>query len=96
VSREALAALPALGVDHLKFDQQELRVKAGAVVALRLENRDDREHSFDIDELNVHVPIAIGQASLALFTPDKPGSYTFYCSVPGHRSTMVGTLIVEP
>jgi uncharacterized cupredoxin-like copper-binding protein len=96
VSPQALAALPALGMKHLKFDQQELRVKAGEVVALRLENRDDREHSFDIDELNVHVPIGIGQAGLALFTPDKPGTYTFYCSVPGHRATMVGTLIVEP
>jgi heme/copper-type cytochrome/quinol oxidase subunit 2 len=96
VSPQALAALPALGVKHFKFDQQELRVKAGEVVALRLENRDDRAHSFDIDEFNVHVPIAIGQASLALFTPDKPGTYTFYCSVPGHRSMMVGTLIVEP
>jgi len=96
VSPEALAALPALGVDHFQFDQQELRVKAGQIVALRLENRDDRDHSFDIDEFKVHVPIGRDQPSLALFTPDKPGTYTFYCNVPGHRATMVGTLIVEP
>ena len=96
VSPEALAALPELAMENLHFNQQELRVKAGQIVALRLENRDDRDHSFDIDEFNVHVPIGLGKAGLALFTPDKPGTYTFYCSVPGHRSTMTGTLIVEP
>jgi len=97
VSPEALAALPGLGMEQLKFDQHELRVPAGELIALRLDNRDDREHSFDIDQLNVHVPIAIGQSGLALFTPDKPGTYTFYCNVPGHREAgMVGTLIVEP
>jgi Cupredoxin-like domain len=54
-------------------------------------------HSFDIDELNVHVPMASGKSSLALFKPTKPGTYTFYCSVPGHRELgMQGTLIVEP
>jgi uncharacterized cupredoxin-like copper-binding protein len=96
VSPEMLAALPTLGMGHMQFEQQELRVKAGQMVALRLENHDDREHSFDIDEFNVHVPIGPGQQGLALFTPDQGGTYTFYCSVPGHRVTMVGTLVVEP
>jgi uncharacterized cupredoxin-like copper-binding protein len=97
VSPETLAGLPALGMEQFKFDQQELRVKAGELVALRLDNGDEREHSFDIDELGVHVPIAIGQSGVALFTPEKPGSYTFYCAIPGHRGAgMAGTLIVEP
>jgi hypothetical protein len=64
VSPETLATLPALGIDNFQFDNQELRVKAGELVALRLENRDDREHNFDIDELNVHVPIGISLAIL--------------------------------
>jgi uncharacterized cupredoxin-like copper-binding protein len=97
VSREALAALPGLGMAQFKFDQQELRVTAGELAALRLDNRDDREHSFDIDELEVHVPVAIGQSGVALFMPDQPGTYAFYCNIPGHREAgMAGTLVVEP
>lgn len=97
VSAEALAALPALTTGQLKFDQAEIRVRAGETVALRLENQDASGHSFDIDEFDVHAPMPPGQPGLALFTPKAPGSYTFYCSVPGHREAgMVGTLIVEP
>jgi uncharacterized cupredoxin-like copper-binding protein len=97
VSAEALAQLPELGASHDVFDQKELRAKAGEVVALRLENSDAIGHYFDIDELNVHVPMPSGKPAIALFKPTTPGTYTFYCHVPGHREAgMVGTLIVEP
>jgi heme/copper-type cytochrome/quinol oxidase subunit 2 len=97
VSAEALARLPALTTAHYTFDQAELRAKVGQPVALRLENSDAGAHSFDIDELNVHVPMPAGTPALALFKPSAPGTYTFYCSVPGHSDAgMVGTLIVEP
>ncbi len=69
----------------------------GETVALRLENNDAGAHSFDIDELNVHAPMPAGKIALALFTPTTPGSYTFYCGVPGHiEAGMKGTLVVEP
>lgn len=97
VSAEALAKLPALATLPNAFDRTELRAKAGATVALRLENQDTTSHSFDIDELNVHALMPASATSLALFTPSTPGSYTFYCSLPGHREAgMDGTLIVEP
>jgi plastocyanin len=97
VDPATLASLPPLTSIHVKFDQTELRAKAGEAVALRLENADPSGHSFDIDELNVHVSMPPGEPTLALFTPLTPGTYTFYCSVPGHREAgMVGTLVVEP
>jgi plastocyanin len=97
VSPEVLAQMPALTTANDRFDQAELRAKVGQAVALRLENSDAGAHSFDIDELNVHAPMPAGKPALALFTPITPGSYTFYCDVPGHREAgMVGTLIVEP
>jgi uncharacterized cupredoxin-like copper-binding protein len=97
VSDKALAALPALSAAQTRFDQTELRGKVGEMVALRLENRDTVGHSFDINELDIHVSMPPGQPSLALFKATTPGTYTFYCSVPGHRKAgMVGRLIVEP
>ena len=97
VSAEALAKLPALTTLPTAFDRTELRAKVGETVALRLENQDTQSHSFDIDEFTVHALLPAGATSLALFTPSTPGSYTFYCGLPGHREAgMVGTLVVEP
>lgn len=97
VSAETLASLPALiSVNH-QFDQPELRATVGETVALRLENQDAAGHSFDIDELGLHVSMPPGQPALALFQAGTPGTYTYYCGVPGHREAgMVGTLVVEP
>jgi nitrite reductase (NO-forming) len=72
-------------------------VKAGEMVALCLENRDTAPHSFNIDEFDVHISMQPGESSLALFTASTPGTYIFYCDVPGHRAAgMVSTQIVEP
>jgi uncharacterized cupredoxin-like copper-binding protein len=97
VSAQTLALLPTLSAAHIQFAPTELRVKAGEIVALRLENRDTTPHSFNIDEFGVHISMPPGESSLALFKASTPGTYTFYCDVPGHRAAgMVGTLIVEP
>jgi plastocyanin len=99
VSREALAALPALTTKDYQFAPSEIRAKVGEMVALRLENDDGGAHNFDIDELNVHVPMPSGKPALALFTPTTPGTYTFYChphADKAARTGMIGTLVVEP
>src|SRR6266545_4955086 len=97
VSPETLAQLPALISEPNRFDQAELRARVGETVALRLDNADTMVHSFDIDVFDVHVLMPSDESALALFTPSAPGTYTFYCGVPGHSEAgMVGTLIVEP
>ena len=97
IDAETLDRLPALAAQGLAFDQTEVYAKAGAVVALRLDNADSIDHQFDIDALEVHVAMPAGKRALALFTPPQPGTYAFYCSVPGHRAAgMVGMLIVAP
>ena len=94
-SPEAIAGLPVLKAGNLAFDRAEIRVRAGEIVALRLENTDIGVHAFDIDELGVHVPIGGGTSSFAYFRPATPGTYSFYCGVP-HHEAMRGTLVVEP
>lgn len=98
ISPDVLQALPGLVGKNFEFDQREIRVKAGETVTLRLENADPEGHMFDIDELNVHAPIPVGQTGLAVFKPSKPGTYTFYCAPHYDKATgegMHGTLIVE-
>jgi plastocyanin len=73
-------------------------VRAGELVALRLENADQAPHSFDVDELGVHAPIPVGQSGVAIFRPSAPGTYTFYCAPHFDKASgqgMKGTLIVQ-
>jgi plastocyanin len=81
----------------MRFGQTELRIKTGQEVTLQLENYDTYAHSFDIDELGLHVEMpANNQVTTQLMVPE-PGTYTIYCGVPGHREAgMIATLIVEP
>jgi plastocyanin len=98
VSPDVLADLPLVKVSHHQFEQQEIRVKAGETVGLHLKNDDTVGHSFDVDELNVHVAFGAGKDGLALFKPTTPGSYTFYCAPHYNKQTgegMKGVLIVE-
>jgi plastocyanin len=99
VSAQVFATLPAVTTQNFSFEQPELRVKAGQQVALRLENRDGMTHSFDIDELDVHVPMPGNGTALALFTAGAPGRYTIYCAPHYDRKSGQGmktTLVVEP
>ncbi len=98
VSPEVLQTLPALTGKNFEFDQTEIRVKAGETVALRLENTDPEAHFLDINELNVHAPMPVGQIGVAIFKPTTPGTYTFYCQPHYDQASgqgMHGTLIVE-
>jgi plastocyanin len=97
VDSAVLAQLPAVTLDA--FNGGEIRVKAGQLTALRLENPSGAGHSFDVDELNLHVAMPNGSESLALFSAATPGAYTFYCAPHYDKATgkgMHGTLIVEP
>jgi uncharacterized cupredoxin-like copper-binding protein len=97
LSPESLAALPGLTAKDFLFEQPSLTAKVGETVMLRLDNADTSIHHFDIDAFDVHVPMPSGESAFALFKPTAPGTYTFYCGVPGHTEAgMKGTLMVEP
>jgi plastocyanin len=81
----------------LAFDQTDLTAKAGKVT-IDFTNPAPLEHNVVIEkdgkELAGFEPITEGEESLS--TDLKPGSYTFFCSVPGHREAgMEGTLTVK-
>ena len=49
-----------------------------------------------MDTFAVHAAVAAGQQGELRLHLHAPGTYTFFCTVPGHREAgMTGTLIVE-
>lgn len=77
------------------FEPSEISVEPGEDIAIVLTSTDIL-HDFVIDELDVHVSADAGETATGGLRADEPGTYTFYCSVPGHREQgMEGTLVVE-
>ena len=105
-----------LETKDVKFAPVELTAKTGVTTELTLENLDEVERDFQIDDINVDVierdddrehdgghtggDLGVhaegGETEFVTFVVNEPGSYEFYCTIPGHKeSGMVGTLIVE-
>jgi plastocyanin len=89
-----LAADPSGG---LSYDTKQLSAKAGRVT-IAFTNAASLEHNVTIaqngTQLGATPTFSGGTRMLTLNL--KPGTYTFYCSVPGHRqSGMEGTLHVS-
>jgi nitrite reductase (NO-forming) len=85
--------------EGMRFEPSAIVVKAGQPVRLTLENRTGAEHDFTLDE-GVSSPVKIvargQQSAVGSFTIERPGSYEFYCSVPGHAMAgMRGTVTVQ-
>lgn len=92
----AAANSATVKMEAMRFLPEEIVVKAGQPVTLRLVNRDSYAHAFDMDELDIHVPLAANETLELVFTPQESGRYLFYCGAPGHHAAgMVGALIVE-
>ncbi len=88
-------AAPADGA--LKFEQTSLSAKAGSV-KIDFDNPAKVEHNVTLerDGKRIAATKTITESEASLATMLKPGSYTFYCSVPGHREAgMKGTLTVR-
>jgi heme/copper-type cytochrome/quinol oxidase subunit 2 len=94
-----------VAADMAGFDKKEIRMKTGEPVTIRLTSLDNSHHTdgggkhqWAVDELGVDIVAQPESSNYTTFTPDKAGSYTFYCDICcGGRAnpTMQGTLIVE-
>jgi len=87
------------------FDKKEIHVKVGQPVTIRLTSLDGPHHTdgggkhqWAVDELGVDVIAQPESSNYVTFTPDKAGSFTFYCDICcGGKAnpTMNGQIIVE-
>ena len=95
-----LTATPTIArlitAENTRFVESGVSVKNGDVLGLFVINKDAAGHSFDIDSLGIHVPLAPNSTTAIAVSPTGAGVLEFYCSVPGHRGAgMVGTIVVE-
>jgi plastocyanin len=92
---EAQTSVTVVGTDDLKYQPEQLSVAAGEEITVTLECGDAVEHDFIIEGLDDDREIAFcdpGGTATGTFTVEA-GSYTYYCSIPGHRQAgMEGTL----
>ena len=83
-------------LDALKFDPSKFTASPGQEI--HVVNKGKLQHDFIIDELDMATDLLDGGKDQTIKVPDdaKPGEYTFYCSVPGHRAAgMEGTMTVK-
>jgi plastocyanin len=91
-------SLEASSEGQLKYDTTSLSAKAGAV-SIAFTNMASLGHNVTVASssgavLGATPTFSGGQKTLSLNL--KPGTYKFYCSVPGHRMAgMEGTLTVK-
>lgn len=86
-----VAAISAQGA---KFSTSKLAV-TGATVSVVFHNKDLFWHTFTIDKLSVNIKSPLGGKRAERFRA-SPGTYEFYCAIPGHKTAgMKGTLTVS-
>ena len=98
-SGTATQQLTVKAMDTMKFDPPTLSAKAGQPIQVTLDNTGQLVHDFSVTE-GVSQPVKTlaepGQKAVTTFTIDKPGTYTYFCSEPGHEQAgMKGTLTIQ-
>ena len=95
----SVVQIEAAGGSELAYVQKEVKAKAGPV-SIEFTNPQSLSHDVAVEdssgkELGKTELVADG-SSTATIGNLKPGEYTFFCTVPGHREAgMEGTLTVE-
>jgi plastocyanin len=103
VRAEDLPQAVTLTLGDYRFDPDSIEVQSGQPVALTLINKDGvTPHNFTLQDtaagLDIDTSVSAGSTLIIEFTPEKPGTYRFYCSkklpfMKSHRARgMEGTL----
>jgi plastocyanin len=82
-------------MDEYAFAPPRIELRAGETVNVVLVNEGALPHDLTIPALGFSLGAAPGTTAEAALTAPAPGTYPFFCSVPGHRRLgMVGVLVV--
>jgi nitrite reductase (NO-forming) len=86
-------------LDTLRFEPNELTVRAGQPIQLTFVNGGRTLHDFTLGQ-GVAQPVQAvaegGQRSTVTFTIERAGTYTFVCAQPGHEAAgMKGSIVAQ-
>jgi plastocyanin len=85
----------AVSARSYAFAPKNIGVQAGEDIAIVLRSQ-DQAHDFTIEGKGLVVAVDGGKTAKGGFRLTKPGKYTFYCSITGHRAAgMEGTITVS-
>ena len=95
----SVVQIEAAGGSELAYVQKKVKAKAGPV-AIEFTNPQSLSHDVEVEDQSGEdigaTELIADSKTTATIADVKPGDYTFYCSVPGHREAgMEGTLTVE-
>lgn len=77
------------------FEPGQVGIAAGEEVNLRVVNTGDAFHDLTVPAADVRLDVEAGDEVVGGLRLDEPGTYEFYCSVPGHAAAgMSGTITV--
>lgn len=80
--------------NNTAYSTSKINVSSGKV-GVFFTNGDLFWHTFTIDEYRVDLKVPVKGSRRITFTA-RPGTYTFYCRIPGHTlAGMKGTLVVD-
>lgn len=84
------------GTNALAFEPESLTASAGTVT-VELTAEDADEHTFVVEEIRDTEVVAAAAGETSSGSVElEPGTYIFYCDIPGHRPAgMEGELTVE-
>jgi nitrite reductase (NO-forming) len=75
----------------------DLRANVGDTVKVTLISGEGATHNIHVDGVNAQSEDVVGQGNSVVleFSPDKDGTFAYYCNIPGHRQAgMEGKFIV--
>jgi plastocyanin len=89
--------------EEMRFSPNRIDVRVGQVLEIDLINRGQQRHDLAFPSLEMpglrgqETAVEPGGESTLRITFDRPGSYTFICTVPGHAASgMTGAVFVNP
>lgn len=91
-----VAAAVSLDFVDIAYKPNALSIPANQDVTINLTDSGAAPHNFNIDDLNIHTETLQAGGTATVTINAAPGTYSFYCNIPGHKQAgMVGTLTVQ-